>query len=118
MAYPVKRTEQVAKHEATEATPASIAEAHLALILAVMESEYEANGVDGLGKSAWTTTLVEHAKSHGMRVTKEQLLESIKARQDNGVKGNFFTDLREAVTQLRTGITLDKNIRAIDGYVV
>ena len=99
-----------------ETTPNEVTEAHVSLILAVMEQEYKENGVEGLNESSWTTLLVNHANTYGMKVSREMLIKNVEKREQSKKQGNFFTDLSEAITTMRTGIMLNKNIRVLDGY--
>jgi hypothetical protein len=100
-----------------ERTPNEISEAHLSLVLALMEQEYQENGLDGLKESSWTNLLITHAQTKGMKVDKATLVANISAREQTKKKGNFFTDLSEALTVMRTGIMQDKNVRVLDGYI-
>ena len=112
-----KRHETATQLDKVEITPGEVTEAHLSLVLAVMEQEYKENGIEGLNKSSWTTLLINHANTYGMKVNRGMLMENIEKRERSKAKGNFFTDLAEKITTMRTGITLDRNIRVLDGYV-
>jgi len=111
-----KRHERSTQLGEVKTIPNEVTEAHVSLILAVMEQEYKENGIEGLNESSWTTLLVDHANTHGMKVSRGMLMENIEKREQSKKKGNFFTDLSEAITTMRTGIMLDKNIRVLDGY--
>jgi len=116
--YNLKRNERSAQIGEIETTPDDVTEGHVSLILAVMEQEYRQNGIEGLNESSWTTLLVRHANTYGMKVSREMLMENIKKRERLEKQGNFFTDLKDAITTMRTGLTQDKNIRVLDGYAV
>jgi hypothetical protein len=111
-----KRHERSTQSGKVETTPDEVTEAHVSLILAVMEQEYKENGIEGLNESSWTTLLVNHANTYGMKVSREMLIKNVEKREQSKKQGNFFTDLSEAITTMRTGIMLDKNIRVLDGY--
>ena len=113
-----KRHETATQLGEGETIPNEVTEAHLSLVLAVMEQEYKENGIEGLNESSWTTLLVKHANTYGMKLNRGMLMENIEKRERSKAKGNFFTDLAEKITTMRTGITLDKNIRVLDGYAV
>jgi len=116
--YHTKRTEKMAKQELpTEGIPQAVREAHLDLVLTLVKEVYAHDGADGLHDSMWTDILVDYANQHGMNVDKGMLIERVKTREQSEEKGNFFTDLKDAVLQMRTGLTADKNIRVIDSYV-
>ena len=101
-----KRHETATQLGEGETIPNEVTEAHLSL------------GIEGLNESSWTTLLVKHANTYGMKVNRGMLMENIEKRERAKAKGNFFTDLAEKITTMRTGITLDKNIRVLDGYAV
>jgi len=116
--YNTKRTEKLAKLATPkEGIPQAVSEAHLNLVLTLVEEVYDYDGADGLNDSMWTDLLVTYANQHGMQVDKETLINRVKVREESKEKGNFFTDLRDAVLEMRTGLTADKNIRVIDSYV-
>ena len=117
MQYHPKRSERSAQLGEIETLPNEITEAHVSLVLAIMEQEYNENGVDGLEESPWTDMMVNHATEHGMKVSKEMLLNNVKERERSRKKGNFFTDLNEALMVMREGVMQDKHIRVLDGYV-
>jgi len=116
--YNLKRNEQSAQLGKIERTPDEVTEGHVSLILAVMEQEYRQNGIEALNESSWTTLLVNHANTYGMKVNRQMLMENVKEREKSKKKGNFFTDLNDAIITMRTGLTQDKRIRVLDGYVV
>ena len=113
-----KRHETATQLGEGETIPNEVTEAHLSLVLAVMEQEYQQNGIEGLNESSWTTLLVRHANTYGMEVSREMLMENIKKRERSKKQGNFFTDLNDAIITMRTGLMQDKNIRVLDGYAV
>ena len=117
MLYHPNRSERSKNLGKIETTPNEVQEAHVSLILAIMEQEYKENGVNGLEESPWTDMMVTHAVKQGMKVNKDMLLNNIRNREQSKKQGNFFTDLNEALTVMREGIMQDRNIRVLDGYV-
>ena len=122
MIYNKKRTEKIANLEIpSEGIPQAVQEAHLEFVIAMMESVYDSEGLEGLMVNAWTDMLVAYANRQGMQVTKEILRERIEEYTPMKKHDNFFAGLREALMEFRTGITADKQIRATldtGGYVV
>ena len=83
-----------------------------------MESVYDSEGIEGLMTNAWTDTLIDYANLSGVVVDKDMLREQIETHVPVKKQGNLFKDLRDALLEMRTGLTADRNIR-IDsqGYV-
>ena len=116
--YNTKRTEKLSAIKLPEAgIPQAVSEAHLDFVLTLVEEAYDYGGANSLHDSMWTDLLVDYANMQGMQVDKETLIDRVKIREESEEKGNFFTDLRDAVLEMRTGLTADKNIRVIDSYV-
>ena len=122
MIYNKKRTETLAELTIpTEGIPQAVQEAHLEFVIAMMESVYDSEGLEGLMVNAWTDMLIAYANKQGMGVSTDILRERIEAYQPMKKNDNFFKSLREAIMEFRTGITADKQIRAnldTQGYVV
>lgn len=119
MKYNKKRSERQADL-LEEEIPQSVQEAHLEFVIAMMESVYDSEGLEGLMANAWTDILVTYANKKGMDVTKDLLHEQIEAVEE---EGTFFSNLRDTIMEMRTGITADKKITAMSaldghGYVV
>ena len=122
MKYNVKRTEKMAKlNNPKEGIPQQIREAHLEFVLTMMESVYDSEGLDGLMNNRWTDTLIKYATLKGVVVDKNMLRERIESHTPVKKEGTFFTDLRDALLEMRSGLTADKKIRAnidMGSYVV
>ena len=120
MKYNKKRSERQADL-LEEEIPQSVQEAHLEFVIAMMESVYDSEGLEGLMVNAWTDMLIAYANKQGIGVSTDILRERIEAYQPMKKNDNFFKGLREAIMEFRTGITADKQIRAnldTQGYVV
>ena len=118
MKYNKKRSERQADL-LEEEIPQSVQEAHLEFVIAMMQSVYDSEGLQGLMANAWTDILVTYANKKGMDVTKDLLHEQIEAEEE----GTFFSKLRDTIMEMRTGITADRKITAMarldgHGYVV
>ena len=122
MIYNKKRTETLAELTIpTEGIPQAVQEAHLEFVIAMMESVYDSEGLEGLMFNALTDILITYANKQGMGVSTDILRERIEAYEPIKKNDNFFKGLREAIMEFRTGITADKQIRAnldTQGYVV
>ena len=122
MIYNKKRSETLAELPIpTEGIPQAVQEAHLEFVIAMMESVYDSEGLEGLMVNVWTDMLIDYANRQSMQVSKESLKERIEEYEPTKKNDNFFKGLREALMEFRTGITADKQIRAnldTQGYVV
>lgn len=110
-----KRTEQIADTTLPEeGIPQAVSEAHLDFVLHMLSNIYASEGSVGLSESMWTTLFVDYARLSGMQVTKDMLMQRIAERELSDKKGTFFTDIRDMVLEMRTGLMSDRRLKLIE----